>query len=478
MLVDPDRCGEEAPGKLRAAVPCRLPRQACRRLGWGVADQAVSSLSNFAVSIYVARTLGATQFGAFTLAFVTYSFALNASRGLATGPLMVRFTGTDLRAWRRAVASCTGTAASVGLTAGACVLVATAVLRGTTRGAFVALGLTLPGLLLQDSWRYSFFALGRGRQAFLNDTVWIVTLLPALVLLRVTGHASVFWCVLMWGAAAAAAAAVGPLQARVMPRLTGARGWVSQHRDLGPRYLAECTSNSGAAQIRTYGVGLISGLPAVGYVQAANTLMGPFLVIFMGTSLVTVPEAGRVLRRSPRHLPLFGLLVGAGLALGALMWGIVLLVALPRGFGDRLLGAIWRPTYPLVLPVTISVMGACLAAGATAALHALGNARRSLRAEVLTSAAYLACGLVGAAAGGAIGTMRGLAVATWVGALMWWWQLHLAQHESGHSPAAYQRAGWHRRHTELDPRRRDVRLPRQPYAIVATTLRLVKARVK
>ena len=28
----------------------------------------------------------------------------------------------------------------------------------------MALGLTLPGLMLQDSWRFAFFALGRGSQ--------------------------------------------------------------------------------------------------------------------------------------------------------------------------------------------------------------------------------------------------------------------------------------------------------------------------
>src|SRR5213078_1807930 len=97
------------------AVVRRLPRQGVRRLSWGIADQAVSSLTNFAVTIYVARVLGATQFGAFSLAYVTYAFALNASRGLATDPLMVRFSGTDLPTWRRAVASCTGTATVVGL---------------------------------------------------------------------------------------------------------------------------------------------------------------------------------------------------------------------------------------------------------------------------------------------------------------------------------------------------------------------------
>ena len=159
---------------------------------------------------------------------------------------------------------------------------------GTARLAFLALGLTLPGLLLQDSWRFSFFALGRGSQAFLNDTIWTVALLPALVLLRLTGHANVFWFVFAWGAAAAVAAAIGPVAGPGHAQADQAWAWVSQHRDLGPRYLAEGTLNSGQTQLRNYGVGLILGLAALGYLQAASTLMGPFMVIFFGMGLVTV----------------------------------------------------------------------------------------------------------------------------------------------------------------------------------------------
>jgi O-antigen/teichoic acid export membrane protein len=410
----------------------------------------VSSITNFAVGIYIARTVGAVQYGAFSLAYVTYAFALNASRGLATDPLLVRFSGTDLPAWRRAVASCTGTAAVVGLAAGACVLAAAAALDGATRDAFLALGLTLPGLLLQDSWRYSFFALGRGIQAFLNDLIWAVVLLPSLVVLRVTGHANVFWFVFAWGAAAAVGAAAGPLQARVVPRLSGAWGWVSRHRDLGPRYLAEGASTSASTQLRNYSIGLLLGLAAVGYVQAASTLMGPFMVIFFGMSLVTQPEAARVLRRSPRHLPLFALLLSGGLALLGLAWGAILLVALPRGLGDWLLGRIWRPTYPLVLPLTISIMGVCASAGAGTTLHALGAARRSLRAMVLSSAVYVVCGVVGAATGGTVGSMRGNAISAWIGALLFWWQLRAALRESGDNLAnpfwpERRRAGRHRK---------------------------------
>ena len=432
-------------GRSRVAAFLRLQGHRVRRLGWGVADQAASSVSNAAVSIYVARTLGAVQFGAFSLAYVTYSFALGASRGLATDPLVVRFSGTDEKSWRRAVASATGTAATAGLVMGACVLLVAGLLSGTARAAFVALGVTLPALMLQDSWRYSFFAHGRGSQAFLNDTIWSLTLIPALVYLRFTNHADVFWFVLAWGATAGIAAAAGPLQARVIPRMTRVRVWLSQHHDLGFRYFAENTASSGANQLRTYGVGLILGLAAVGYVQAALTLMGPFMVIFFGLSLVTVPEAARVLRGSPRHLPLFCLLVAGGLALLAVIWGGVLLVILPKGFGYWLLHGVWRPTYPLVLPLTISVAGGCVIAGATAGLHALGAAQRSLRAMLLASAIFVVCGLVGAATGGSLGVVIGAAVATWVGALLWWRELRVALRNHGMPEGPRLGPGRHRR---------------------------------
>lgn len=405
-------------------------RRVAGRFGWGLADQGMCSLSNAAVSFYVARELGATQFGAYSLAYVTYSFALNASRGLATDPLVVRFSHTDTMTWRRAVARSTGTALMTGLATGVCALLAALALSGTPRLAFIALGLTLPGLLLQDSWRYSFFAIGRGGMAFLNDTVWTVLLIPPILVLRFTHHDTVLWFLLAWGAAATAAACIGPLQARVIPRPSAAWGWVSEHRDLGLRYLMENTSNSGAGQLRIYGVGAIAGLAAVGYVQGASLLMGPFLVVFMGISLVTVPEASRILRRSPRHLRLYCIVLGVALSVLAMVWGIALVIALPKGLGYLLLGSLWKPAAALVPALTISVMGACITVGATAGLHALGAARRSLRAMVLASLIYLACGLIGAFADGAAGTVRGAALATWIGASLWWWQLSLGLRES------------------------------------------------
>jgi O-antigen/teichoic acid export membrane protein len=407
----------------------RLVTHAFRRLGWGVADQAVSSLSNVAVSIYVVHSLGAAQFGAFSLAYVTYGFALNASRGLCTDPLMVRFSGVSVRAWRRGVRSCTGTACAVGLFTGIGTLAAAVLFGGTIGAAFLGLGLTLPGLMLQDSWRFSFFAAGRGGQAFLNDSIWAVTLIPALVLLRVFHHADVFWFTFAWGATACIGAVAGVLQAGLFPRPTYAWDWLTRHHDLGTRYLLEGTLSSAVMQVRGYGTAALLGLAAVGFVQASVTLTGPMTILFLGMGLVTLPEGARILHRSPRHFPTFCVLVSGGLSLAGLAWGIVLIVAVPKGLGQVAVGSIWRPTYPLMLPQTVYLVASGVAAGAGTGLHALGAARRSLRVVIIGTVVASGLALGGAAVLGAPGTIYGMAVGTWLGAILGWAELRKAWQE-------------------------------------------------
>ncbi|MGH3914925.1 MAG: hypothetical protein ACRDTC_16185, partial [Pseudonocardiaceae bacterium] len=294
--------------RLQSAVRSRTARAMAGRLSWGLADQAVSSLTNFAVGIFVARSLGATGFGVFTIAWVTYGVVLNVSRGLATDPLVVRFSGVPAQSWRAAVSRSSGTALLIGLVSGAVSVLAGVLLGGTVGAGFIALGLVLPALLLQDSWRFAFFAAGQGRQAFTNDVVWAAALIPALVF--AVEHGSVFGFVLAWGLSGAVAAGYGCLQARLLPRLAGMRTWLRQQRDLGPRYLIENVSNSGASQLRMYGLGAIAGLAEVGALRGAELLLGPFLAVLMGLGMVAVPEAARVLRRSPSRLPQFCLLLG------------------------------------------------------------------------------------------------------------------------------------------------------------------------
>jgi O-antigen/teichoic acid export membrane protein len=406
--------------------------QVVGRLGWGVADQAVSSLSNFALGLYVARTFGASGLGVFALALVTYSLVLNAARGAATDPLLVRYSGAARRRWRRATASATGTALLVGAAAAMVCLVAGLLLPAPVGGAFLALAVGLPGLMLQDSWRFAFFAAGRPKSALVNDVVWSLLLLVALVAMHRVGEVSVVQCLLAFGATGFLAALVGSVQAGVLPRPSAAFAWVSEHRELAWRYLTENLSLSVAAWLRSFSVGAVAGLAVLGEVRAAEMLMGPFLVVLMGVSQVAVPEASRVLHASPARLTHFCFALGGAQAIAALAWGLGLIVVLPLGPGQVLFAELWGPTSQLLLGVTFNVAAACFCSSAIACLRATGVARRSLRAQLIASVAYLVGGVVGVVVAGAPGTVWGAALANAFSALVWWHQLKaaLAEHRN------------------------------------------------
>ena len=304
----------------------------------------MSSLTNFAVSIYVARD--ARGRAVRRLQPRLRDLLVRAQRVTRPGhrPADGQVQRHGSPTWRRAVASCSGTATAVGLVAGACVLAAAELL------------MARPGRLPRaraDAARTDV----AGQLAILRSSR------SGAAARRSSTTRSGWWrCCPRWCSCGSpvtrtcsGSSSRGVRRRGSEPRSVhcrpgwcpgfGSGGWVSRHRDLGPRYLLEGILRSGSTQLRNYGVGLLLGLAAVGYVQAANTLMGPFMVVFFGMGLVALPEAARVLRRSPRHMILFCALVGGGMAVLGLIWGVLLLVALPRGLGDGVLGPIGcRPT--------------------------------------------------------------------------------------------------------------------------------------
>jgi hypothetical protein len=309
---------------------------------------------------------------------------------------------------------------------GTVVLILGIFIGGTVGAGFFALGLTLPGLVLQDCWRFCFFAAGRGGHAFLNDSIWGVTLVPGILILRFTGHTSVFWVVLIWGLTASIAAAIGPLQAKTFPNVLRLWTWLYLHRDLGPRYTAEGALGSGANQVKVSATSGLVGLAAAGWLQAGQTIFGPMNVLFGALSLITIPEGARMLRRSPSLVVWFCIAVAGGVSAIAAVWGLTLLIGLPLGLGTIMLGPIWHPTYPLVLPLTIALLGTTTSLGPTAMLHALGAARRSLRLVIFQVIVAVVCAIIGAAAFGAPGVAWGSAASSWVASITGWWQLMVA----------------------------------------------------
>jgi O-antigen/teichoic acid export membrane protein len=401
------------------------------RVSWGILDQAVSSLGNFVLSICAARGLPVSGFGAFSLAFVFFIFLVNASRGVATDPLMVRFSGPETPEWRRAVGAASGAALNLGLLAALCSLAAGLVAGGPVGTSFAALAVGLPGLLLQDSYRCALFSRGQGKRVFLNDLLWSVLQVAGLGVLLSLDKVSITALMLVFGGTATVAAGFGWWQTGLAPRPTWTRSWFATHRSLSGRYLIENIAVGGARQVQVFALGAVAGLAAVAQQRAAEILMGPFLILLAGVGQVSVPEARTVIGQDPGRLRRFCLTLGGIQAALAAGWAVAAMIVLPWGPGELLLGDLWRPAQRLLVPLTLIYVLGFFHAALTAGLRALGASRRSLKAQLVTSTLFASFGVVGAYLGAAWGASWAVVIGLVIGLATWWVQL-------GHGVRDYQ----------------------------------------
>jgi O-antigen/teichoic acid export membrane protein len=386
---------------------------------WGLADQGLSSLTNFGLTFFAARSLGPAAFGGFALAFAAYLLTLGLSRALTSEPLSVRFSAVSAEDWRSGTRLATGSAVLVGTVGGLLMVFSGSIWGGTAGHALLAMGVFLPGLLLQDAWRFAFFAAGRGAWAAANDGVWALLLAVTIAFSLGVTRPTAVWFAAAWGATGTAAGLVGVLQARLLPQPQKVRAWWRLQRDLAPRFAAEFLTYFGSGQAALYAIGGIAGLAAVGAIRAAQVLLGPLNVIFMGTSLFAVPEASRRARHALPTLRGLGLRISVGLGLGVAGWaGAVAL--LPGRVGQLIMDDAWLVARPLLLPAAILMVGAGVVSGAATVLRGLADARRSLRARALQGALVLAGAVIGATFGGASGAAWGLGISVWAAAGIWW----------------------------------------------------------
>jgi O-antigen/teichoic acid export membrane protein len=390
-----------------------------KRFGWGFADQALSSLTNFGLSVLVATSVSTSDFGEFNLVFATYLLVLGVSRAFSTEPLIIRYSTGSHERWREAVRAATGTAVAISVAAGVFSMTYGVLAGGASRGEFVILGLAMPGLIVQDSWRFVFFSRGRGAHAFLNDLLWGILLLASVTAAHFLERRSVVLFVMCWGAAAAVACVFGAFQFRAIPRPDRFLQWWRAHRDLSVPLATQFMATSGMLQASLYGVAAVSDASVLGALRGGSVLLGPIHILIMGASVVAVPEGARALETSHRALKRLCLGVSGLVAGVALAWGLVA-NNLPDEVGRAVLGVTWDSAHPLIPAVTLSMAAAGLAVGATCGIRAMGAAKVSLRVGVTAAGITAVAAIGGAALGGATGSAWATAGAAFVGSILWW----------------------------------------------------------
>ncbi|HEY6798033.1 MAG TPA: hypothetical protein VI248_25435 [Kineosporiaceae bacterium] len=396
------------------------------KIGWNLIDQGLSTLTNAGLTVLVARAVGATSFGAFASALFVFMFLISVGRSMVGQVLSIRYAGVEGRsAWSQVASRAMGTTVSLAVPAGVLLVLAGAVLGGQLRGPLIAVGLTMPLLLLQDTVRMIFFAQSRADLAAMNDALWAAVQFPVMGVLVLAGGASTGVLVFVWGASAGVCAAVGMVQLRAVPRPSAARGWVRGHWDLLAYTLPQTLINTGGIQAAYLLIGWVVNLSATGAVLAARQVFNPLLIISQAVGSFATPEISRRMHLSVRQRWYLALGASGSQAAASLGYlGLVLL--LPDAVGRAFFGDTWANAHAVLVPVGLfsTVAGICM--GPYLVMSAMGHAKRLFPISLLSTTMSLVGMPIGAALWGTAGAAWGLFLGQAVELPFWFRALHKA----------------------------------------------------
>lgn len=380
-----------------------------RRASWSVIDQGLSAASNLLLSVIVARQLDAGGFGAFAIAFLLFGLTLSIARATIGQPLQISYSGAPPDQWRAATRSALAAAVVLGVVVGAALSVTGLALGGAGGHALLAVGICMPGLVVQDTARMAFFSSGRAKLAAINDALWTALEFGALATLVVRGVSDVGPYILAWGVSSAVAAVVACLMLRLAPRFRGWVVWFLAQRKLTGYLLAEHILGEGLAQVAILLVGVVGTAADVGSLRAGQVLLGPLNVLVTAISVFGIPEIARRSTMAPRQRRKFCWALSGAVTVVCLGYATVVLL-LPDSVGQRLFGDTWAGAQTVLVPMCALYLAVAIGVGPGVILYGMGRARSTFGLNLLKAPLLLVTLSYGIWHSGAVGAAWGIAV--------------------------------------------------------------------
>lgn len=327
------------------------------RLGAATLDQVLSSASNFALILLLARESSPSQFGQLVIAYASLTFAVTISRS-ALGVIL----GIDLPAASRrdgqllinrsvAAAVILGLLPFAALGTWALALCVTGEVQ--TASILGLLAVASPLILLQDTCRYWAVASARPMVAVRADAIWVAACVAPFAAGGLGLNVSAFTGAAAWvlGATLSMVAfLIHGLRAR--PMWAGLWAWFladERRRHLG----ADAMLAAFAPLANSTGAAFVAGPQVTAAVRGAGTLFGPLNVLGAAVALAVVPEARRATPRRARRMVI---ILAVTLATTAATTGICLSL-LPNSLGTQLLGPTWGPAKGLIFLLALEYVG-------------------------------------------------------------------------------------------------------------------------
>jgi O-antigen/teichoic acid export membrane protein len=350
-----------------------------------VADQAVSSASNFVTGVVIARLTGATEFGDYALTLSIWLVVVGLHRALVSEPVIVRSSSDDSHPFlARGVGAELLLGTAVGLVVAAGGLAAAAA--GSRVGVLMlALSPWFPVLLVQDYWRAMAFRAGHPGRALINDIVFAAVQFGAIAVFVPLGLRTAPAIITAWGLGATVGALLG---FRWFPGALSLReGWgvLRGVWDQSRWMLADFVTSFASDQAFVAFVALLLPRAEYGGFRAAYSLVGPAYVLGMAAGNIGLPGAARRSgpdQRDELHRYARRLTLGTAGSMG--VYGLVVAVV-----ARPLLTTVYGPEFAQYAPLVVlgaiwyTILGGAL--GQITALKATGKIRLLWRYRVLVA---------------------------------------------------------------------------------------------
>jgi O-antigen/teichoic acid export membrane protein len=396
----------------------RPGRLAGRAFGNAV-DQGISSLTNACVVILVAGALSVENFGWFSLALTVGLLALSAVRPLSGTLLLLAAEPAGEGAARAQHRAAVGAAVGLGVGFGVVFALAALVLPTTGRTLFLVLAVGFPFLAAQDCMRFVAFGGARPWVAAASDAGWLLCIALIVPLVRGHGVASPSAYLLIWEGGAVFGAVLAACVFRWLPDLRNGLAWAWRHGNTSRYLVGEIVASYGSVQLSILLVALVVGVGAAGEFRGAQTLLGPLTVIHMAVISFLLPELARRNDMTVESRVKIASLISVPLGIVNLAYGLII-VSLPSGVGEALLGLTWQGGREHILPLALWSAAAALCIGPLCSLQAMGRAQSAARISTALGTLILVFVSIGLYVDGSVAAAYGMALAQALVLFLWW----------------------------------------------------------
>ncbi len=323
---------EEAEKGVRAMIqPIINFTRRYSHVNWALADQAMVSGSNFVTGILLARTLGITEFGRFTLAWIVVLFVQSIQHAAINAPMMS--IGPKQEASEKSAyfgvmftqqfifSALSASLVFVGIKASAVFFPSWGVeplVLPLTAAVFFS--------QIQDFLRRYYFTIKNPAKSFISDFIRYIGQIAVLFILLFSMQQAITTAIAIWVMVGTSSTAILLILIKLPSISWSAHSWnsvMSRHWRFSKWLIASSLTQWLTGNLFFVMAGAMLGVSVVGALKAAQNLMGLAHILFLGLENIIPMRATRnfvsggyqALSKYLYHVTLLGTVVTATIAL-------------------------------------------------------------------------------------------------------------------------------------------------------------------